>query len=71
MKSGVYKVSFVVELNDCLDQDEAESAVASLVSDILDEDKFPEVKFELLEEFDVEYNTEENEVPELNFEGMA
>ena len=67
MKSGKYRVSFEVDLNDCKSKEEAEQAVAQMVSDACDDDTFPEVEFELLEELDIEYNTEEHELEELNF----
>lgn len=69
MKSGTYKVSFIVDLNDCDTLDDAEKAIAGLVSDTLDEDTFPELELELVDEFDIEYHTEEDEVPELDFGG--
>lgn len=67
MKSGTYRVSFEIELTDCRDQDEAALAVAQMVSDAIDDSDFPELEFELLEALDMEYNTEENELEELNF----
>lgn len=66
MKNGKYRISFEVDLNDCATQEEAEQTVASLVSETLDEDSFPEIEFELLEALDMEYNTDD-EVEELNF----
>jgi hypothetical protein len=67
MKSGKYLVSFEVDLTDCKDEEEAQQEVASMVSEMLDEDNFPEVDFELLEELDLEYNSEEGGLQELNF----
>lgn len=67
MKSGTYKVSFTVDLRENLSIKEAEKAVAQMVSDACDDDQFPEVEFELIEEFEEEYNTEEETVRELSF----
>ena len=67
MKTGSYKVSFDVNLNGCEDSEEAHRAVALLIQEMLDEDNFPVLKFELLEEFDLEYEVEEDELKELDF----
>ena len=66
MKSGTYKVSFEVELTDCENEESARLALFRMISDLMDDDEFPEVNFELTEELDMEYNTEDV-VPELNF----
>ena len=71
MKNGRYKVSFNVVLSDCNEEDGEEvafDAVTEMVRDMLEEDELPELNFELLKEFDIEYETEEDELPELNFE---
>jgi hypothetical protein len=67
MKNGLYKVSFMVHVNDCNTTEEGEQVVASLVSDALDDDNFPEVEFELVEARDMEYDSDEELLPELNF----
>lgn len=67
MKSGTYKVTFHVDLVGCNNEEEAHSAVSQMVNEALDDDRFPELEFELVEELDEEYNTEE-EVEELDFE---
>jgi hypothetical protein len=75
MKNGTYKVSFLVEfeveLTGYSNEEEASVAVQGMVKNALDEDNFPEVNFELIEELDPEYNTEEDEVEELCFEESA
>jgi hypothetical protein len=68
MKSGTYRVSFVVELRNCGSKEEAEQAVGEMVSDACDVDEFPEVNFEMIEELDIEYNSDELELEELSFE---
>jgi len=67
MKNGTYKVVLTIDLFECADEEEGRNAVANMLSDMLDDDEFPEVDFELTEELDMEYNTE-NEPAELNFE---
>lgn len=67
MKNGTYKVILTIDLFECADEEEARNAVADMLSGMLDDDEFPEVDFELVEELDMEYNTEDN-IPELNFE---
>jgi len=66
MKAGKYKVSFYVDFVKPCTETKAKLFVAHLVSEMIDSDNFPEVNFELEEEFDLEYNTDE-EVDELNF----
>jgi hypothetical protein len=68
MTPGSYRVSFVVDLTDCNSKEEAFQAIAAMVGDMLDEDNFPDLELELVEELDIEYQVEEDEVPELNFE---
>ena len=67
MKNGSYRVSFIVQLTDCSDVEEAEQALLELWGEAADEGELPEVAFEMVEEFDVEYETEEDEVKELDF----
>ncbi len=69
MKMGKYRVSFDVDFDSAGSQEEAEQAVREMVIEMLDNEEFPKVEFELLEEFDPEYHTEEEEeMQELNFE---
>ena len=67
MKNGTYRASFIVELKDCGSEEEAQQTVAELISEALDDENFPELNFEMVEEFDVEYGTEEDELQELDF----
>ena len=67
MKSGRYCVSFYVDLNDCKDSEEAELVVGELLSEAIDENAIPQLNFELVEELEIEYNTDEPELAELNF----
>ncbi len=67
MKTGKYKVSFYVDLNDCEKLEDAEVAVATLIEEALDEHSFPELHFELVEEFELEYQLEHDEIEELSF----
>ena len=66
MKNGTYKVTFEVELANCLDEDEAREAIGVWMNETLDNNEFPEVVLELTEEEDLEYETDD-EVQELNF----
>lgn len=66
MKNGTYKVTFEVELANCLDEDEAKEAIGVWMNETLDNNEFPEVVLELVEEEDLEYETED-EIQELNF----
>ena len=68
MINGTYRVSFDVVLTDCQDEEDAKNAVGDMVESMIDVREFPEVNFELIEEEDVEYNTEEDELEELDFE---
>ena len=68
MKNGKYLVAFEVNLNNCNSEEEAIEAIRLMVSDMIDEDKFPEVIFDIVEEEDIEYNTEEDELAELDFD---
>jgi len=68
MKPGTYRVSFIVDLNEEYTEDQAHSVIGGMIADALDEDNFPELNFETVEEFDLEYHLEEeDEVEELNF----
>ena len=67
MKTGTYTVSFNVDLTECEDEESAHAAVAAMVEEMLEGGEFPEVEFELVEEFEVDYKTEEDEVEELEF----
>jgi hypothetical protein len=67
MKNGLYKVTFMAHINDCVTEEEGAEVVASLINDALEDDQFPEVEFELVEELNMEYNTDEELLPELNF----
>lgn len=67
MKSGRYRVSFYVDLNDCRDAEEAEITVGELLSNAIDEDCIPELVFDLVDELDIEYQVDEPELQELNF----
>ena len=67
MKSGLYKVSFTMELN----EEEVTEILEQLEEGFTDEEGDPvDVHLELVEEFDEEYHTEENELQELNFEEL-
>lgn len=67
MKSGIYKVSFDVELTNYMTEDEAKQAVMEMVEEMLQEEEFPEVELELLDGVDLDYTLEEEETTELNF----
>lgn len=67
MKTGTYKISFNVDLNECENEEEAKMALFHMFQNMMDEGDFPEVEFDLLEEFDLEYMVEENELKELEF----
>ena len=71
MKDGTYNVTFSVDLRDCENEEEAEQAIADLVSEALDRGTFPELTLELTEEVEVDYTLDEDEQPELNFEETA
>lgn len=68
MKPGKYFVFFEVDFDSEGSHDEATQAVKDMCLEMLQKDEFPEVKFDLIEEIDPEYNTEEDELEELNFE---
>lgn len=66
MIQGTYRVSFNVDFDECGSKEEATQAVMAMLSEMMDDEEFPEVDFELVEEFDIEYGTEE-EIEELEF----
>ena len=66
MINGTYRVSFEVTLKNHASEEEAHESIKGMVNELLEEDNFPELNFELVEEEDEEYETEE-EVEELNF----
>lgn len=67
MKSGIYRVSFNVNLTSCENEDEALDLIKGMCREMLEEDSFPEANFELVDEMEMEYAFEEDEVQELNF----
>jgi hypothetical protein len=67
MKSGTYRISFDVELKDCGSKEEAAQSIAEYISEMLDDELFPDLEMEMIEEFDEEYGTDEEEIQELNF----
>jgi len=73
MKNGTYKVSFEFEmdLKGFSNEEEANEAVQGLIEESIRNGEFPEVNFVLTEEIDMDYEIEEDEVQELNFEGVA
>ena len=69
MKNGSYRVSFEVDLTGYENEQEANEAIKGMVEEMLSEDTFPEVNFELIEEFEPDYFLEEDTgVEELDFE---
>ena len=68
MKTGKYRVSFEVDLQECQSEEHAREAVGEMCLELLEQGEFLEVEFELLEEFDLDYMIEEDEVEELSFE---
>jgi hypothetical protein len=74
MKNGTYHVSFQVDISNCETEEEAQRWLIKLIVDSIEQDdiEFPEVDFELIEEHEVEYHTEEDDgVEELDFEETA
>ncbi len=72
MKNGTYQVSFQVDLSSLVTEEEANAAIRGMIEEMLLDDEFPEVNFELLEEHEVEYSQDEDDgVEELNFEESA
>jgi len=68
MKSGKYRVSFEVELQECQSEECARDAIGEMCLELLEQGEFWELGLELLEEFDLDYMVEEDEVEELSFE---
>ena len=68
MKNGRYLVSFEVDLSNHKDEDEAQDSINTLLEEAMLENQFPKVNFELLEELDEEYTTEDDGLEELDFE---
>ncbi len=65
MRSGLYKISFTMELN----EEEVAEILEQLEEGFVTEEGDPvDVHLELVEEFDEEYQTDEDELEELNFE---
>jgi hypothetical protein len=71
MKTGKYKVSFLVDLDHCDDESDAIEAMKTMFQEQLDEDGFPDVEFELIEGVDLEYVLEPEEVAEVNFDEVS
>ena len=71
MNAGKYLVTFEVDFDSEGSHEEAVEAVREMLVEMIDKSQFPEVDFHLLEELDMEYQTEENEVEELNFEQVS
>ena len=67
MKNGKYKVSFIVDLNDCDDEQEGFEAVMELCTEAIDGGEFPVLEFELLEDHEPDYVLDEVLLPEVNF----
>ena len=68
MISGTYKVSFDLELKGYENEEEATLAIAEWVRDMMEEDNFLDLAFELTSEDDSEYALREDELEELDFE---
>lgn len=69
MKNGIYKITLNMQLTNFKTEEEAVEAIAAYLVD-QDDETDTVVNFEMLEEFDPEYHTED-EVDELNFEESA
>jgi hypothetical protein len=67
VKSGSYKVSFVVELTNCANEEDAVRSVRAMVNEMLEDDEFPEVELELIDGVDLDYTLEEETTLEVNF----
>ena len=70
MINGTYRVSFEVTLKNHANEEEAHESIKGMLNEMLLEDQIPELNFELLEEIEEEYDSEE-EVEELDFEETA
>lgn len=66
MKPGTYRVTLEVNFEEHVTKDEADQALMAMFVQMEDDGLVPELEFELLEEFDLEYMTED-EVQELEF----
>jgi hypothetical protein len=71
MNAGKYLVTFEVDFDNEGSHEEAVEAVREMLVEMIDQNEFPEIDFHLIEELDTEYQTEENEVEELNFEQVV
>ena len=67
MKSGTYMVSLEMDFINYKNEEEAVEAIRGLCEEMLETRDFSKVNFKLTEEYDVEYNTEEDELEELQF----
>lgn len=70
MKNGKYKLTIEVELRGMDDASEALKAVADMIIEMNDNEEMPEgATFELLEEIEPDYDTDEDDgVEELDFD---
>lgn len=66
MIPGTYRVTFNVDFDSAGSKEEARQAVMAMLSEMIDDDESPEMDFELVEELDIEYCTED-EIEELEF----
>ncbi len=68
MKPGKYKVTFEIELSNSDDMNslDATESVKDMCQEMIDNNEFPELEFELLEEHFPEYEFED-EIEELSF----
>ena len=60
-------MSFNVELTNCEDENEAIQSIMGNIVKMYDDDRLLEVNFELLEEKDMDYSHDDEELQELNF----
>lgn len=71
MKSGLYNVSFCVNLTDCQTEEDAKAAIADMFQRMVDSVDFSEMTLELVEEDDEdlegEYSLHDDDFSELNF----
>ena len=66
MKPGIYRMTIDIEISDCKDKDEAVESVMTMFGEMIDSNLVPEVEFDLLEEFELDYILED-EIQELEF----
>lgn len=73
MKNGKYKLTLEIELRGLDDAGEALKAIADMLIEMHENEETPDgATFELMEEFEEEYETEEDDgVEELNFDDAA